>query len=804
MMYPHWFGSQAESLFGTLTTPATGPSDAGVLIVPPLGLEAVTTYRGLRYLSQLLAGAGLTTLRYDHRGTGSSVGSPLADNAWDGWVAGVGEAAEHMRTLGVTDLTIVGVRAGAFFVDAAATGAERIVYLDPPQSGRRWMREITSLQLMGVGQCEDDPGVSAPGLQISGAAADRLRAHRWSPNPEVPRLVAARPGAAESAAQRALVAGAAELIELTEAELFTAPEAFIHHVPAADLRRLSAAIVSALGREARPVAAASAVIDGLRMTAEVASRHGVSILERIDVRTSRELVTFTTFADGESPRGTVLFESTANEPAWGPTDMWVHAAREHAGGGLQCVRHDKTGGGEAGRVDPDEIAVLYSHESRDDAEAIARSLETAPADTLLVGLCSGAWMAAETALRTRAGSVLLFGMLQWARVREPVDKKFLADHGYDLDTMSIPEATSEHLRHDWRAMAKSILRDFFPIRLWEELGRRGITQVPGPLLQELDEAGVRTTVMMTPDDLEHYTTHRGDESLRRIRRHGWGGRLLSIDVPLGDHNLYRHDSRAQAGAALRAEVDHLRRRIGVIAERPAPPAPRALFCAPPDTADTADAAAWREALSACSSVRAEFLDTRRLGAIGRFAVAPVPVLGAAGADLLALRHQLVGRVAARRRLAERLSRGDIDVVHLCRPTFAWPIAPLVRRIPLVVTVDRADLPEQSASSTVVGAVLRRVRSRRRARALRAVAREAKHVVATSEDVARYLRGPEISVPGDIISVLTDRHTESSHHPVGDAEAAAAVAHALALAVPRPLTRVDRTAAGSERHSELTA
>ena len=56
----------------------------------------------------------------------------------------------------------------------------------------------------------------------------------------------------------------------------------------------------------------------------------------------------------------------------------------------------------------------------------------------------------------------------------------------------------------------------------------------GPLLHELDEAAVRTTVVMTPDDLEHYCVHRGDESLRRLRRRGWTGTVRwsrSTDCP---------------------------------------------------------------------------------------------------------------------------------------------------------------------------------------------------------------------------------------------------------------------------------
>ncbi|ANI91231.1 glycosyltransferase [Dietzia timorensis] len=810
MMHPHWFGPHTESLFGLISTPDQAVTSAGVVIVPPLGLEAVTTYRGLRYLSDLLVDAGLTTLRYDHPGAGSSLGSSMSPRAWDGWVSGVGEAVAHLRSLGVTDITVVGVRAGTLILDAASPDVDRVVYLDPPLSGRRWMREVTSLQLMGVGQAEGDPGMSAPGLHISHEAAEKLRTHKWSPNPTVPRLVAPRSVDGAGSPLRPLLDGATRRIDLDEAELFVAPEAFIHHVPAGDMRRIAEAITHAAATGTGVVAAASDVRSHLRMTAEVANRQGERIVERIDVRTARELITFTTFAEGQTPRGTVLFESTANEPAWGPTDMWVRAAREHAGEGLQCVRHDKTGGGDAGEVHEGEIAVLYSYESRDDAEAVARTLDTDPADNLLVGLCSGAWMAAETALRTRAGAVLLFGMLQWARVREPVDKAFLAAHGYDLNTMTIPEVTSEHQREDFRSMVKSLLRDFFPIRMWEELGRRGITQVPGPLLHELDEAAVRTTVVMTPDDLEHYCVHRGDESLRRLRRRGWTGTVRSIDVPRGDHNLYRHDSREQARRALASEVAALRRRLEVPAGRrtpavPAfPPAPRALFVSPPDVSATADGARWREAIAHCGDIRAEFLDTGRLGALGTLAVMPIPVLTMLGADALSLRRRVVGRIVARRRLAERLSRGDIDVLHLFRPTFVGSVSRLVGRIPLVLTIDRADIPVSIEGSPSGKRTWWRRSRREVPRGLRSLAGSAKHVIATSAEVADVLRGPAVSLPAHAVSVVPEVSRAAERPPAERSEHTERLATTLADAASRTVGSAGILGSATERRAEQPA
>lgn len=673
-----WFGPEDASLFGVLEYPDDRCVRAGVVVVPSLGIEQVTTYRGLRALTERLVDDGFVTLRYDPTGTGSSTGDQLDPEAWSAWARDVRTAVETIRRLGVEDITVLGVRSGCLVVDEAFRSREtdlpRIVHWDPPRSGRRFLREQTTKYRLTVGVDPSDPGVSVLGGHLSTAAAAAIRSADWS-DPVTAALVAARPDVLADPGLATLLSGA-ESLELTQAELFTAPLAFIHHVPEPDVAELSRRLGAMAPRDFHK-------IDPDVRTRAVVDRRddGAIVVETLSTATDRGLQVFTTQVESDTPRAGIVFQSTANEPAWGPSRAWVDSARRNAGHGLACFRFDKTGGGESDRVRPGEIAVLYSHESRADAVEVLGGLGLPPRDLLMVGICSGAWMSAESAIRTRAGAALLFGMIQWSRVREPVTKEFLDAHGYDLENQ-IPPGTESA-----RSRLKPLARRFLPYPLWAELGRRGATQVPGPLLEDLMEAGVRTTVALTPEDDQHFSSQRGDEGLRRLRRRGFTGRIHRIASTMGDHNLYRPDTRTRALGLVRQEADALRARAGLPVTGSGPPAPRALFVNENIGGHATVHSALRAVLSDRTDIEAEFLDAEGPAPLGRLLRAPVPGLDRLDADLQPLRGQLVHSHAVNRRVRARVARGDIDVIHLYTQNCMLGGARILRQMPTVITTD---------------------------------------------------------------------------------------------------------------------
>ena len=93
--------------------PASGtPRGRGVLIINPLGQEAVRAHRLLRVLADRLARMGVHVLRFDFHGCGDSSGDDL-DGEMKGWQLDVLAAHQKLRELSGTDaIGWLGIRLG--------------------------------------------------------------------------------------------------------------------------------------------------------------------------------------------------------------------------------------------------------------------------------------------------------------------------------------------------------------------------------------------------------------------------------------------------------------------------------------------------------------------------------------------------------------------------------------------------------------------------------------------------------------------------------------------------------------------
>lgn len=749
-----WFGPGDASLFGVLEYPTDRRIRAGVVVVASLGIEQVTTYRGARALTGRLAREGFATLRYDHPGTGSSTGDQLSDTAWDEWRDGLATAVEFLRNQGASHVIVLGIRAGALIAASViASGAvteTSLALWDPPLTGRRFLREQTAKYRLIVGEDPTDPGVSVPGGHFSVATAKQIKSAAWPKEVGVD-LLAARTGDLSTPTLEQLTGPDTRTVKLAQSELFVAPLAFIHHVPEPDIDLLVNHLSALADRTDLPHLPADSYSDfvpDIRLTAVVGHRPDGSVIEEeLSTLTPSGLPLVTTRVRGEPTRGGVVFQSTANEPSWGPTRAWVEAARENAGNGLACFRFDKTGGGEAGAVVPGEIAVLYSHASREEAVNALHALGLPRRALMVVGLCSGAWMSAESAIRAGAGTALLFGMIQWSRVREPVTKEFLLRHGYDLENQ-IPPATESGT-----SRLKPLARRLLPYPAWRELGRRGLTQVPGPLLSDLHSAGVRTVVALTPEDDNHFTIQRGDAELRRLRRRGFDGRIERIPSPQGDHNLYRPDTRRSAVRLIRQEADALRARLGLrIEDKPVRPL-RALFVNENIGGHATVHHALRRVLAARPDIEAEFLDAHGPGLPGRLLRAPIPGLDRLDLDLQPLRGQLVHSWSVTKRVRRRLRRGDIDAVHLYTQNCMLGGARILKSVPTVITTDSTGLRNAYSIPYRTPSRFTPLSSRAILPFERPVLHAAHHILANAVPVVDSLTSPDYSVPPESVSLL---------------------------------------------------
>ncbi len=413
---PLFFGPPDCPLFGVIHAHAGPVSDLGVVVATSIVNEAVTAHRALRLLAGRLAAAGLPALVYDPPSTGDSSGADDVDGRVGRWRASLGWAADELRArTGIRRVAVVGVRLGATIATAAVDAGldvAALVLWDPLPTGEAWLREERSYHLLArqVPPGPDDPrlpdGVEelAGFVLPAGTVADLLDldlrpagAAGWPAG--LPVLLSAggslrRRGLVEALERRGAeveerpLPGLAEMLE--EAERAAPP----HHAIELILEWLSA------------------IADRPDRSLERPARRDGSELLVDGVRERPFLV------DGEGGR---LFGITAEGAAaapgvsWavffnagfvrhiGPNRMYVRWARAWAQAGLPSLRVDGRSVGESDGYDGphDSVTALYTEGAIADAMQLVSALRERheAGELVLVGLCSGAFMAFHVALR---------------------------------------------------------------------------------------------------------------------------------------------------------------------------------------------------------------------------------------------------------------------------------------------------------------------------------------------------------------------------------------------------------------------
>jgi len=166
---PLYFPSGPHSLFGWLHRPDALPmGDLGLVLCKPFGYEAVCSHRSVRAFAEEAAAIGVPTLRFDYLGTGDSEEIDPSANQLETWTRDVVAAAEELRRrTGVARVGLLGFRLGAVIaaLAAAGSGAEALIVVAPITSGKRYLREMRTIQLAAA----TDASAPADGsLEVSG------------------------------------------------------------------------------------------------------------------------------------------------------------------------------------------------------------------------------------------------------------------------------------------------------------------------------------------------------------------------------------------------------------------------------------------------------------------------------------------------------------------------------------------------------------------------------------------------------------------------------------------------------------
>ncbi len=403
---PLWFGPQDRPLFGWLHAPSDRRARAGVVLCPSFAREDHKAHNAFQILAERLVTQELAVLRFDYDGMGDSAGSNLDSGRVGAWLRSTSDAIALVRRFGVPRVSLVGMRIGATIAAhaAAADGdIDQLVLWDPCLSGRAFLREQQLLSVLKLAAPTKlpDGSVETPGLLYGPDVAQDLRRLRLDSlgRPAARRvLVLTRPDRDPNPDLMARLGS--EAVEHREA---TGQNLLMDVGP--PLQRLPYDTIDSIieWTAAGSTETASVLADSPEPGAAIVGgdSFGRPIIERPLFLPPIGLFGMQTEASGASNEGPVaVFINVFDEHHIGPNRLWVELARQWASLGIRSVRVDLSGLGESPlrHLNQDRF-IARAPEAFTDIAEIARAVSPAdPRRIVLVGLCSSAYQAIDSAL----------------------------------------------------------------------------------------------------------------------------------------------------------------------------------------------------------------------------------------------------------------------------------------------------------------------------------------------------------------------------------------------------------------------
>ena len=548
---PTFFGPSESPLFGVVHLPVDNQIRGGVMICGSLGKEGMDSVRLHRILADGLARRGFGVLRFDYLGLGDSAYAQLRDDAVANWVASVGHALDYLTLIGAESATAIGIRAGCLILNeflAQSHAVNRVVYLDPPGTGRRYLREHTALFRLSVGDDAPTPGeVSIIGGQLSDHAAAEFAALRMGANPVGAQgvdnvLLVGRPGETDKCVTALASAAGVDSIITSGLSECARPREVLLPIPFAAVDSIIGWIDGNVPTHTRR--AVPQYLTTVTMPAE--GPDAVDVFERIERIEPNGLFAIRALPRRRSPARakTVLFYVTSTDLHVGPTREWVELSRRIAAAGSQAVRWDPAGQGLSGQISRDRWRRVYSKADIIDSIAVARHACQDAGELEVVGICSGAWYAAQVARNIGAQSAILVNLQDWNWRVTPtllsqwsLRKKALHANAAS-DTGGGPSESRTKRRliallNPARKRTKSFMHNHLPRYVLRVLSRVGLVFLPEDVLTTLAHRGTSVTLIASPEDAEQFTARGGRAALDRLRWTSQPPRLIA--TPTGDH-----------------------------------------------------------------------------------------------------------------------------------------------------------------------------------------------------------------------------------------------------------------------------
>lgn len=415
---PIAFGADATRCFGWYHAPAGPRRATGVVLCRPVGYEGTCAYETYTQLAERLARAGFPVIRFDYHGTGDSIGTDADPDRVAAWQACIDAALHEVARLGGTPrLALFGVRIGATMAAQVASrrgGVASMVLWAPFAAGRGFVRELRAAGTLrhhaprpGASDADDleTLGTLYTAQTLADLQALDAKPAEGQPLPAQRALFIGRddlPGAGPLPA-----AWSAAGVQTTVVDWpgYAAMMAEPHEVdvPRETLDGIVDWLVAgepALD-EAGPLPEPEAplqrpsVFGGVREIPllfghDHGDRHGLFgiLAEPEDLAGSQ----------GRSDTAILMINVGTNHRV-GPNRLYVKMARAWAARGYRSLRFDLAGIGDSRTAAGYASTRLYSKASTVDVgAAIARLSELGVRRFILVGLCSGAYVAFQTAL----------------------------------------------------------------------------------------------------------------------------------------------------------------------------------------------------------------------------------------------------------------------------------------------------------------------------------------------------------------------------------------------------------------------
>jgi len=220
-------------------------------------------------------------------------------------------------------------------------------------------------------------------------------------------------------------------------------------------------------------------------------------------------------------------------------------SRRIAAAGSQAVRSDPSGQGLSGQIRRHPWRTVYSKADITDSIAVAKHTVRGTGELQLVGICSGAWYAAQAARNIGAQSAIMVNLVAWNWRATPTlmeqwyfRKKTLNAHAARGTGGGRSESRwtmrLEALVRPAQKRTKSFMHNHLPRFVLRMLSRVGLVFLPEDVLTALAHHGTDVTLIASPEDVEQFTARDGRAALDRLRWTSQPPRLITTHS--GDHS----------------------------------------------------------------------------------------------------------------------------------------------------------------------------------------------------------------------------------------------------------------------------